>query len=166
MTTATATQPLAYETPKLEPRQRSSLLGKDVWALGDQVLISGTNFVTMVLAARGLHPAAFGAFTLVYSALLFANILQSTLVTQAHNVMGAARSGSDYIRYTTSTAVSQLMIGAAEGAIAAIVALVAWQQGWGAAPMLIALVPAIVIPATGVHPPGALHRRPLRRRLL
>src|SRR5688500_7097536 len=144
MTTATATQPLAYETPKVEPRKRSGLLGKDVWALGDQVLISGTNFVTMILAARGLHPEAFGAFTLVYSALLFANIFQSTLVTQAHNVLGAARSGADYVRYTTSTAVSQLMIIAAEAAIAGAVAMLAWLQGWEAAPMLIALVPAIV----------------------
>jgi O-antigen/teichoic acid export membrane protein len=144
MTTVPATQPLVYETPALEPRKLSRRLGKDVWALGDQVLISGTNFVTMILAARGLHPAAFGAFTLVYSALLFANIFQSTLVTQAHNVLGTARSGADYVRYTTSTAVSQLMIILAEVAIAASVAILAWKQGWEAAPLLIALVPAIV----------------------
>jgi O-antigen/teichoic acid export membrane protein len=107
MTTAAAPI-LALETPVETPRRRRLLGGKDIWALADQVLISGSNFVTMVLAARGLHPEAFGAFTLVYSALLFANVLQSTLITQPHNVIGAARTGADYVRYTTSTAIVQL----------------------------------------------------------
>src|ERR1700759_1411207 len=107
MTTAAAPI-LALETPVETPRRRRRLLGKDIWALADQVLISGSNFVTMVLAARGLHPEAFGAFTLVYSALLFPNVLQSTLITQPPNVIGAARTGADYVRYTTSTAITQL----------------------------------------------------------
>ena len=74
--------------------------------------ISAANFVTMVLLARGLTQADFGGFTLVYSVLLFANSLQSGLVTQPHNILGATRRGEDYIRYTTSTAVSQLVLAA------------------------------------------------------
>src|SRR4051812_33542354 len=63
------------------------------WGLFDQVLISATNFVTMVLTARALKPnsAEFGEFSLIYSALLFANVLQSTLITQPHNVLAATR---------------------------------------------------------------------------
>src|SRR5438105_13187058 len=94
------------------PRTVSSLLGgRSYWGLADQLLISFTNFVTMILVAKGLHDkAAFGTFTLVYSALLFANILQFALVTQPHNVIGAARQGEDYCLYTTATAFVQILL--------------------------------------------------------
>src|SRR4051812_2432472 len=119
----TAVQPIPHAAPPGSASKSPSapgrpasprFLGRDVWALADQVLISGTNFVTMVLAARGLHPAAFGAFTLVYSSLLFANIFQSTLVTQPHNVLAATRHGGNYVRYTASAAFGQLLFAAAE----------------------------------------------------
>jgi O-antigen/teichoic acid export membrane protein len=105
--------------------------------------ISAANFVTMVLLARGLTQDDFGGFTLVYSVLLFANSLQSGLVTQPHNILGATRCGEDYIRYTTSTAVSQLVL----AAIVALLSLVSWAiallSGWDAAPLLLAMAPAM-----------------------
>src|SRR4051794_4844783 len=71
----------------------------------DQALISGSNFITMVALARSLGPAAFGAFTLAYSALLYANSLQGALITQPHNVLGASReAGSAEYRRLSSTA--------------------------------------------------------------
>lgn len=144
MTTAAAST-LAFETPPIEeaPRRRG-FLGKDIWALADQILISGSNFVTMVIAARGLHPEAFGVFTLVYSALLFANVLQSTLITQPHNVIGATRSGLDYIRYTTSTALSQLFMTALCVLAAVGIAAGSWMLQSSATPLLVALVPVIL----------------------
>ena len=51
--------------------QGSGLLRKGSWGLADQMLISFTHFVTMVLLARGLGLVAFGTFSLVYGALLF-----------------------------------------------------------------------------------------------
>ena len=60
----------------------------------------------------------FGRFTLVYSALLFANIFQVSLITQPHNVLGTAREGEDYRRYTTSTLFCQLILIAIEAALA------------------------------------------------
>src|SRR5258708_31273373 len=84
---------------------------KEIWAIGDQTLISGSNFATMVLVAHGLgNLVDFGRFTLVYSALLFANVLQVALVTQPHNVLGAAREGDNYRRYTTSTLLSHFFL--------------------------------------------------------
>lgn len=116
-------------------------LGKVPWAVADQLLISATNFVTMVLLARGLSREDFGRFTLVYSILMFANALQSALVTQAHNVLGATRHGEDYDRYTTSTAIGQILL----AAIAALLSLVAWAGACvaapDAAPLLLALAP-------------------------
>ena len=119
-------------------------LARDVWAVADQALISGTNFVTMILVARSLGPAGFGTFTLVYSALLFSNMLQTALVTQPHNVLGTARSGRDYAAYTTSTLYAQVLLVLLE----AVLAIAAWsaagQLGWAGAPLLLALAPSIV----------------------
>src|SRR5689334_22285887 len=113
------------------PARRFAWLGRNVWALSDQVLISGTNFVTMILVARGLgSPAEFGVFTLVYSALLFANLLQTSLVTQPLNVLGTARDGADYARYTTSTAISQFLLVLAEAVLALVAAAVAHSWRW------------------------------------
>lgn len=118
---------------------------KDVWAIADQALISASNFFTMVLVARGLgSPAEFGTFTLVYSALLFANILQVALITQPHNVLGTGRAGSDYRLYTTSCGVAQLLLVLAEGIVALLVYAVASRSHWPATGMLLALAPSIV----------------------
>ena len=119
-------------------------LGKVPWAVADQLLISATNFVTMVLLARGLSREDFGRFTLVYEILLFANALQSALVTQAHNVLGATRRGEDYARYTTSTAIGQVLL----ATIAVLLSLAAWAGACvaapDAAPLLLALAPSIL----------------------
>src|SRR4051812_41233094 len=88
--------------------------GRNVWGLADQLLISATNFVTMALVIKGLpDAAAFGKFSLVYSALLFANIIQCSLITQPHNVLGATRTGEAYRGYTAATALMQLYLAAA-----------------------------------------------------
>lgn len=133
----------------IDPIQTASSLknrvGDHVWAIADQMLISGTNFVTMILMARGLESAAdFGVFVLVYSILLFSNSLQMALVTQPHNVLGVSRIGRDYVRYTSSTAFNQLGL----VLVLATLVLVAWviskYIGWQDAPMLLAMAPTII----------------------
>ncbi|MBV8782205.1 MAG: oligosaccharide flippase family protein, partial [Phycisphaerae bacterium] len=143
MTTAAASMPL--HSAKL--RRRSPLskwLGRNVWALNDQILISAANFITMVLAARAMSKASFGAFTVVYAALLLANVLQSTLVTQAHNVIAATKSGYSYCVYTSTTAVGQIAMVVIEALAAIIAALWAWRTHSEYLPLLVALIPAIV----------------------
>lgn len=119
-------------------------LNRNIWALSDQILISAANFITMVLAARSMPKTEFGAFTLIYSALLLANVMQSTLVTQAHNVLGTVREGLDYRIYTSSTAVGQLLFIVFEACIAAAIALGAGLRHSPSTAMLVALVPSIV----------------------
>lgn len=120
-------------------------IGNNVWALADQVLISGTNFVTMILLARGLESAsAFGTFVLVHSVLLFSNSIQSALVTQPHNVLGVSRHGADYVRYTSSSAVNQLAITFAFTALVAIGWTISFFLDWGVAPLLLAMVPVVL----------------------
>src|SRR6185437_15530108 len=138
--------------PQSLPQQRKGLqklmrgFGRNIWALNDQVLISGTNFATNVLTARAMadRQAEFGTFSVIYGVLLICNILQSTLVTQAHNVLGSLRSGTDYRRYTASTAVQQLFIVLIEAVLVVPIVLYGYHRGWASEAMLIALIPSIV----------------------
>jgi O-antigen/teichoic acid export membrane protein len=142
MSTATS----SLRSPDSLPAQgsrRFAFLRRNFWALGDQGLISATNFITGVLTARALDRDEFGAFAIIYAVLLMANLVQSGLVTQSHNVIGATLKGRAYRRYTTSTGFAQLLICAIEVAVALPVALVGLAKGWSFAPMLLALPGAI-----------------------
>src|SRR5688572_6257518 len=146
---ATVIEPSLPDAPPLE-RKRFGLnlrkLGKNVWALSDQILISGANFAVGVLTARAMgdNQSEFGAFSVVYGVLLLCNIFQSTLITQAHNVLGATRTGRDYKRYTGSTAFEQLALIAIQILLAAPVVIIAYLMNWSSAAMIVALLPAIV----------------------
>lgn len=50
------------------------------WALADQVLVSGSGFLTGVLLARVLGLDGYGRFALLYAILLYANTIQNAAV--------------------------------------------------------------------------------------
>ena len=130
--------------PSGSPRSALSRYFKDAWAVADQALMSASNFATMVLVAHGVgDPAEFGRFTLVYSALLFANILQVALITQPHNVLGATRHGEGYRIYTTSTLLAQLLLIAIEFVPAGIAVALAYHSHWPILALLATLIPSI-----------------------
>jgi O-antigen/teichoic acid export membrane protein len=129
---------------RLKNLHLGSLLGRSVWGLGDQALISASNFLTTVVLARRLSPTDFGAFALLYAAVFFMVSLQTTLVSRPHNVLGVTRQGVDYRRYTTVTAVSQLCFTAMFALVALIGAMVAQHAAWGVAALLFPLVLVIV----------------------
>lgn len=132
------------DSTEILSKSKSFGIGNNVWAIADQVLISGTNFVTMILLARGLNSAAaFGAFVLVHSILLFSNSIQSALVTQPHNVLGVSRHGADYVRYTSTSAVNQLAIVLGFSGLVSIAWGFSIFLGWEVAPLLLAMVPAV-----------------------
>jgi len=127
------------------PPPLSTILARgSLWGVCDQALISATNFLTTIVIARSLSPTDFGAFTLAYTAIQLANSLQAALVTQPHNVLGATRSGVDYIAYTTVTAISQLFFTGIVACIAAACTVVAYVAGWEIVPLLLALTLALV----------------------
>lgn len=130
----------------------ASLGQKGFWGVGDQALMSGANFITMVLLARGLAPAAFGWFTLAYTFLLLANSVQAALFTQPHNVLGtplagmpeATRQSDQYRAYTTSTALGQALFLLAMALPVALAARVAASAGWAESGLLAWLLAAMV----------------------
>ena len=95
---STAVSAISYQ-PAIEPpsARLAGWMNRNIWALGDQILISAANFITMVLAARSMPKTEFGSFTLIYSALLLANVLQSTLITQAQNAFPVADYNAAHI---------------------------------------------------------------------
>ncbi|MDI3340504.1 MAG: oligosaccharide flippase family protein [Sphaerobacter sp.] len=137
MTTATASPP-SVRTRAL------GLLGANLWGIADQGLISGGNFVTMVLLARTLGGAGFGVFTLVYTILTQAYVFQTALVTQPHNVLGATCRGEPYVRYTTATAVWQAAYAGLCAALALLAALAARLAFPAWTPLLVALAGALL----------------------
>ena len=98
----------------------------------DQGIISGLNFLTFLILARWLPVDAFGAYVLAFSGLMFFQSFQHALVTRAHNVLGARRTGSDYQSFTQS--VLALVAGGAIliGLLLAIATLLFWLVGWTA----------------------------------
>ncbi len=122
----------------------SGFLRKGSWGLADQMLISLTHFLTMVLLARGLGLVAFGAFSLVYGALLFANSFQSALIIHPHSVLSAGRRGRAYSAYTTSTAVTQVLLSVLAAALALAAGAVLYVMGREEASLLIALAPCVI----------------------
>lgn len=64
------------------------------WVLYDQVLVSGVSFFTMIYLGRHLEIEAFGLFTLAYMSVLFLGTVQTALITQPLNLIGAVKSES------------------------------------------------------------------------
>jgi O-antigen/teichoic acid export membrane protein len=56
------------------------LLGREAWALTDQAVVSGTNFLTVVMLTRFMGLPEFGVFGLAWMSVLFVNSLQTALI--------------------------------------------------------------------------------------
>ena len=81
---------------------------------------------------------------LVYNVLLFVNLLQISMISQPHNVLGSGRGkGAGYRSYTASTAAEQLALTFFEVIIALAFVVIAHFRGWECEALLLALVPAI-----------------------
>jgi len=99
-------------------------------AFVDQGIISGFNFLTFLILARWLPSETFGVYVLAFSALMFFQTFQHALVTRAHNVLGANRTGGDFNSFTR-TALALVVGGAATAVV--LLGLMAWvftTLGW------------------------------------
>ncbi len=99
------------------------------WAVLDQSLMSGANFLTSLMLARFCEPTEYGAYTLAFFLLLFLNALQATLLTNPMMVLGPARDEEGFRRYISSLAWAQAIGGAVLAALTVLVAAVALFSG-------------------------------------
>jgi O-antigen/teichoic acid export membrane protein len=82
--------------------------GREVWALADQAVVSGTNFITNIVLARTLGIKGFGVFALAWMAVLFLNNLQSAIVVAPMMSVGPKTPEQNRPSYFGATAVHQL----------------------------------------------------------
>ena len=109
------------------------------WVVGDQALISATNFLGMVLAARVLSTAEFGTYALAYTGLWALNSVQASLVTQPHSVLASHQNVTDYRAYTSAIALLQIALTAGVGLPLLAAGLAAMILGHGPILILIGL---------------------------
>ena len=81
------------------------------WALADQTMVSGVNFLTGILLARYLGLEEFGRFTLAWMAVLFVNSLQSGLIVQPMMSIGPKQAEDETSAYYGAVVAQQLAAG-------------------------------------------------------
>jgi O-antigen/teichoic acid export membrane protein len=114
------------------------------WGVFDQALLSVVNFLTLFLIARSVEADVFGAFSLVYGAMLIANYGQLAFITQPHNVIAASVRDRDYRIYTRSLLAAQLVVIFALAGLAAAAAGVAYGIGsHSTSVLLVAVIPTL-----------------------
>ncbi|HET7045190.1 MAG TPA: hypothetical protein VFI37_10110 [Gaiellaceae bacterium] len=112
--------------------------------LADQALASGVNFLTLIVLGRSLSPSRFGYFVLAFTLLQSAGAVQSALITRPHNVLGALRTGTAYVRYTTAAATLQLGYAAVWALALALAGGVLAALGGASSTLFLLAAPAVV----------------------
>ncbi len=93
---------VVHRVHRLFVRCKSSLLPllkKGVWAIGDQTLFAGANFLLNILLARWLSPEAYGAFAIAYSIFIFIGIVNASFLIQPMLVFGSDRFAEQFPAY-------------------------------------------------------------------
>jgi len=95
----------AFSRHELKQRfQNSSVI---TWGVADQVIISGSNFLLMLVVARSLDPALFGIFGIYYLVLMLMVSVQFGIISSPHNVIGQHLRGQNYRDFSRSVAHAQ-----------------------------------------------------------
>ncbi|MEM7808321.1 MAG: polysaccharide biosynthesis C-terminal domain-containing protein [Planctomycetota bacterium] len=115
-----------YESDaKEEPTRRQTMrrglrLGL---TLGDQAVVSGTNFLSNVMLAKALAKPELGVYGMAFAGLLFATEAVHALVSTPHQVLLARRDKAERSIFNGSALTHALGVGLLVSGIVAIVAL-------------------------------------------
>lgn len=82
--------------------------GREMSALIDQALVSGSNFITNVILARALGLRDFGVFVLAWTAVLFVNSLQSAFIVWPMMSVGPKQEPAERPLYYGSVLVQEI----------------------------------------------------------
>lgn len=97
--------------------------GQIHWSLADQIVVSGTNFLTGVLIARYLGVAEFGVFSLLWMAVLFAQSIQHAAISFPMLSIGPKQEPVAQADFYGVMLVQQIAFGLASGLVAAGIVL-------------------------------------------
>jgi O-antigen/teichoic acid export membrane protein len=81
-----------------------------MWALTDQGIVSGTNFLTNIMLARFMGLREFGVFALAWMAVLFANSLQGALIVSPMMSIGPKQEEKDRPSYFGVVVLHELIL--------------------------------------------------------
>ena len=82
--------------------------GREVWAIADQALVSGTNFLTNIVVARSLGLTEFGIFALAWMAVLFFYTVQLSGIVAPMMSLGPKTTPTNRPRYFGAVIVQEL----------------------------------------------------------
>lgn len=85
-------------------------LGREVWALADQAVVSATNFLTNVMLARFMGLREFGVFVLAWMSVIFVNSLQNALIIAPLVSVGAKQEAKDRRCYFGAVVFQELVL--------------------------------------------------------
>jgi O-antigen/teichoic acid export membrane protein len=94
-------------------RQRLAGARQVGWAFADQVVVSGMNFLTIVLLARFLGVSGLGIYSLAWMVVLFAGSLQGALIVSPMMSLGPRRTPGEADGYFAAMWRIQLRLAAA-----------------------------------------------------
>lgn len=80
------------------------------WALADQAVVSGSNFITGILLARFLGPESFGVYVLLQTALVYVNSFQGALIFQPMMSAAPQMEEGERSRYLQGVFALQLIL--------------------------------------------------------
>ena len=83
------------------------------WAMADQTMVSGVNFLTGILLARYLGIEEFGRFTLVWLTVLFANSIQHATINSPMMSIGPKQNEAEAPAYYGAVIVQQVIFSCA-----------------------------------------------------
>jgi len=66
-------------------------------AMGDQAIVSASNFLTFLIVTRLLQPEEVGTFALIFAGLVALNGMQNALIATPIKVLGVGSEGTEFI---------------------------------------------------------------------
>jgi O-antigen/teichoic acid export membrane protein len=85
-------------------------LGREIWALADQSIVSATNFLSNVMLARFMGLREFGVFALAWMSVLFVNSIQNALMIAPMMSVGPKQEEKDRPAYYGAVVFQELVL--------------------------------------------------------
>lgn len=116
---------------KIMTPRTSAWLSNGGYAICDQGLFAGANFLVNVALARLLLPAEYGAFAVAFSVFLFIASFHSALLTEPMLVYGSGKHAQKFRTYFDLLLQGHIGLGIVICLILGSIALFFWQAGSG-----------------------------------
>ncbi|PHS07369.1 MAG: hypothetical protein COA78_13485 [Blastopirellula sp.] len=90
----------SQEANSWSPSFSGAIAKKGIWALGDQFVVSGMNFISTVIVGRWCGFGELGLYSLVFILLLLISVFQHSLILNPYTVFSCQLSGKRKKRYS------------------------------------------------------------------